>query len=103
MRGATLTNLDAQFDSDILQSTPHMRGATSDGYESCCSQLTSIHAPHAWGDGDAEDVLEAGAKLQSTPHMRGATIPFFSHLISANKLQSTPHMRGATHGPSGCH
>ena len=56
---------------------------------------TSIHAPHAWGDPAQPPVVPQASALQSTPHMRGATGP---SLMSMGKcgLQSTPHMRGAT-------
>ena len=34
----------------VLQSTPHMRGATSVPAKYQPTSKTSIHAPHAWGD-----------------------------------------------------
>ena len=34
----------------LLQSTPHMRGATFDIFSPAKATDTSIHAPHAWGD-----------------------------------------------------
>ena len=33
-----------------LQSTPHMRGATSEIIRPALADRPSIHAPHAWGD-----------------------------------------------------
>ena len=102
----------------ILQSTPHMRGATSNSWAAIhsCRHFnprptcvgrpngifkpsgkwdTSIHAPHAWGDQILKNNVLIIDGLQSTPHMRGATYLVNILAITA-QLQSTPHMRGAT-------
>ena len=103
----------------LLQSTPHMRGATGNEVPMGRFVDTSIHAPHAWGDGPQGDVRRLPERLQSTPHMRGATVSdpikeqtrdgtsihaphawgdsvTRSLTPSSSRLQSTPHMRGAT-------
>ena len=118
MRGATQKAKNPSFWLSVLQSTPHMRGATAQKAADYAHRQTSIHAPHAWGDqrGHAEGTTIN--KLQSTPHMRGATpaCKFVEAAIETSihaphawgdrqrsrsttlirTLQSTPHMRGAT-------
>ena len=50
MRGATFCNRPTVIMDNRLQSTPHMRGATVMEIEFLVPVITSIHAPHAWGD-----------------------------------------------------
>ena len=102
----------------ILQSTPHMRGATTSVATRTLADRPSIHAPHAWGDSLYHGGWRSIDKLQSTPHMRGATVHcliYRPHRCACNPrptcvgrplkpqsatgnvlLQSTSHMRGAT-------
>ena len=119
MRGATESFMGSRAARAQLQSTPHMRGATTLPIIYELDSKTSIHAPHAWGDRmdlaffrpiknfnprptcvgrqrSAARLLRAEA-LQSTPHMRGAT-GVLRGFLRRSVLQSTPHMRGATKG-----
>ena len=75
MRGATVFKIPELYGCIILQSTPHMRGATfaPDAFQTIIVD-TSIHAPHAWGDQYVVEVFVFNCVLQSTPHMRGATV-----------------------------
>ena len=51
-----------------------MRGATGAIVDFAQAIITSIHAPHAWGDVSAGMLDLLVNQLQSTPHMRGATV-----------------------------
>ena len=55
---------------------------------------TSIHAPHAWGDGTLPDIPSAPLRLQSTPHMRGATVCCSCSVLHRFTSIHAPHARG---------
>ena len=107
-----------------LQSTPHMRGATSSfsmsisslGYFNprptcvgrhlhlCCQREyngTSIHAPHAWGDISKALRNSRSTYFNPRPTCVGRLGPFCDTRSGVSQLQSTPHMRGATDLPHG--
>ena len=51
----------------LLQSTPHMRGATRAEQREQRATLTSIHAPHAWGDIPDDDGRNAALNFNPRP------------------------------------
>ena len=55
---------------------------------------TSIHAPHAWGDGTLPDIPSAPLRLQSTPHMRGATVCCSCSVLHRFTSIHAPHAWG---------
>ena len=75
---------------------PHAWGDRREQTSRILDARTSIHAPHAWGDDRPIKISIGESRLQSTPHMRGATISVGCSLAKQSGLQSTPHMRGAT-------
>ena len=61
--------------------------------------LTSIHAPHAWGDQNG--YICFGSFFDFNPRPICVGRPFVVYIITYTfKLQSTPHMRGATDSAS---
>ena len=56
----------------VLQSTPHMRGATSVPAKYQPTSKTSIHAPHAWGDYLRKNIdFDRAATSIHAPHAWG--------------------------------
>ena len=112
-------NTEAVTDTqgNVLQSTPHMRGATEKqgqnaqrkptsihaphawgdeiDIEATKNWLTSIHAPHAWGDNRELRLVLYVSNFNPRPTCVGRPIPGTT-VPPASRLQSTPHMRGAT-------
>ena len=119
MRGATVESKRQEYWTRVLQSTPHMRGATIDPSKSASARAdfnprpTCVGRRFLWvvasqsradfnprptcvGRQFAETKSPVVLRLQSTPHLRGATVSLPASMLSNIRLQSTPHMRGAT-------
>ena len=93
MRGATTNSVFNDAKARISIHAPHARG---DGraQEARRPRQISIHAPHARGDLAARQAVKERARFQSTPLMRGATVVIGTRDIVRTISIHAPHARG---------
>ena len=81
MRGATVFLQISKERNLLLQSTPHMRGATVKAAISDRKRATSIHVPHAWGDCNQPDGFLAFCTSIHAPHAWGDAMKIIDNAL----------------------